>query len=378
MSSETSSLTRKKARNGEGNTYRFRNGFRTVIESKGRVVTATGRTSSESKNNAKAKLKSLPNTEGMKKEAKNLYLGDFISTWLDDEHKRQIAHSTYIRYRSLLTTHILPALGKRKIQEISKTEINSLINLMERKGLSARSQQQTRALLSVALNHAVKEELIVFNPVLKSNSIRQNRQEIHPLNLSEAKLLVREHEGTVMEARLRIALFYGLRQGEALGLQWKDIDFQTSQIQINKQLQSVEGKKVFVELKSKSSKRTLELDSVTLDSLQRHKLAQMTGHPHGWNPLDLVFPSEAGEPKDDRVDSRQWHRALAFCTVEDRRLHDARHTAATILYDQGADIEVIRRFLGNASVELTSKTYVHHSSRALKGAAKLIGSINEI
>ena len=71
-------------------------------------------------------------------------------------------------------------------------------------------------------------------------------------------------------------------------------------------------------------------------------------------------------------------KGARYVQESERRLHDARHTAATILYDQGADIEVIRRFLGNASVELTSKTYVHHSSRALRGAANLIGAINEL
>jgi integrase len=378
MKSDPTSETRKKARNGEGNTYKFRNGYRTVIESKGRVITATGRTMTESRNKAKEKLQSLPNIEGTRADAKNLIFGDFMRNWLKFEHKQQIAHSTYIRYGSLLNTHILPALGLRKIQEITKVPISNLFKQMAFKGQSPRSQQQTRALLSVAFNYAVKEELIAFNPVLKTSAIRQIRQEINPLTLSEAKLLVWKHEGSVMEARLRIALFYGLRQGEALGLQWKDIDFETSQIHISKQLQNIDGSKIFVELKSKSSKRTLELDSITLDSLSRHRLVQITSHPNGWNPLDLVFPSEAGEPKDDRVDSRQWKKALAMCKISERRLHDARHTAATILYDQGADIEVIRRFLGNASVELTSKTYVHHSSRALRGAANLIGAINEL
>lgn len=378
MKTDLTSSTRKKTRNGEGNTYKFRNGYRTVIESKGRVITATGRTMTESRNKAKAKLSQLPNLEGTRPDAKNLYFGEFISHWLNEEHKSQIAHSTYIRYRSLLHTHLLPLLGKKKIQEINKSHITSLLRQMSSKEQSPRSQQQARALLSVAFNYAVKEEIISFNPVLKTSSIRQNRQEINPLTLDEARLLVWKHEGSVMEARLRIALFYGLRQGEALGLQWKDIDFNTSQLHIAKQLQNIDGSKIFVELKSRASKRTLELDSVTLDSLARHKLAQDTEYPRGWNTLDLVFPSESGQPKDDRVDSRQWKKALATCKISERRLHDARHTAATILYDQGADIEVIRRFLGNASVELTSKTYVHHSARALRGAANLIGAINEL
>ncbi|TRZ88495.1 MAG: hypothetical protein D4R83_00055 [Streptomycetaceae bacterium] len=94
-----------------------------------------------------------------------------------------------------------------------------------------------------------------------------------------------------------------------------------------------------------------------------------------WEDQDLVFTTSIGRPVDSKTDYRQWHHALASVGLPIKRLHDARHTAATLLFDQGLDIEVIRRFMGHSSVLLTSKTYVHHSARQLKGAADLIKSM---
>jgi integrase len=96
-----------------------------------------------------------------------------------------------------------------------------------------------------------------------------------------------------------------------------------------------------------------------------------------WEDHDLVFTTSTGKPIDCKTDYRHWHRALANAGLPIKRLHDARHTAATILFDQGLDIEVIRRFMGHSSVLLTSKTYVHHSSRQLRGAAELIQKMSQ-
>ena len=178
-----------------------------------------------------------------------------------------------------------------------------------------------------------------------------------------------------MQARVRMAVLSALRQGEALGLQWKDVDFTKKTVFVWQQIQKIEGTYQFVKLKSEDSIRTLELDDETSAALKAHKIQQnMDRLAAGdkWEDRDLVFTTSVGKPIDCKTDYRQWHRALANAELPLKRLHDARHTAATLLFDQGLDIEVIRRFMGHSSVLLTSKTYVHHSARQLKGAADLI------
>jgi integrase len=379
--SEPTQTNRKKSRrrNGDGNTYRYKNGWRTVISHKGHTVTAMGRSEQESRRLAKEKIKALPIYDGsLVPAAAKLTTGEYLTNWITKKHKTSIAATTYRRYASLINIHIIPALGTIKLQAITKNHVNALVLQMREKGQSARSQQQARAVLSAAFESAMEDDLVASNPVAKSRTITLDSPQIHPLSLMEVQTLLTKTTGVQMQARVRIAVLYALRQGEALGLMWKDVDFTKKTIFIWQQIQKIEGAYEFVKLKSDDSIRTLEIDDETLAALKAHKIQQNTNRlamGDKWVDHDLVFTTTNGKPIDCKTDYRQWHRALAIAGLPVKRLHDARHTAATLLFDQGIDIEVIRRFMGHSSVLLTSKTYVHHSARQLKGVANVISSM---
>ena len=379
--SEPTQTNRKKSRrrNGDGNTYRHKNGWRTVISHKGHTVTAMGRSEQESRRLAKEKIKALPIYDGsFVPAAAKLTTGEFLTNWITKKHKTSIAATTYRRYASLINIHIIPALGTIKLQAVTKNHVNALMLQMREKGQSARSQQQARAVLSAAFESAMEDDLVASNPVAKSRTISLDSAQIHPLSLTEVQTLLAKTTGVQMQARVRMAVLYAMRQGEALGLQWKDVDFNKKTVFIWQQVQKIEGVYEFVKLKSEDSSRTLEIDNETLAALKAHKVQQnMDRLSMGdqWEDHDLVFTTSTGKPIDCKTDYRQWHRALANAGLPIKRLHDARHTAATLLFDQGLDIEVIRRFMGHSSVLLTSKTYVHHSARQLKGAADLINNM---
>ena len=379
--SEPKQTNRKKSRrrNGDGNTYRHKNGWRTVISHKGQTVTAMGRSEQESRRLAKEKIKALPIYDGsLVPAAAKLTTGEYLTNWITKKHKTSIAATTYRRYASLINIHIIPAMGTIKLQAVTKNHVNALMLQMREKGQSARSQQQARAVLSAAFESAMEDDLVASNPVAKSRTITLDSPQIHPLSLMEVQTLLTKTTGVQMQARVRMATLYAMRQGEALGLQWKDVDFTKKTVFIWQQIQKIEGAYEFVKLKSDDSIRTLEIDDETLAALKAHKIQQnMDRLAMGdkWVDHDLVFTTTNGKPIDCKTDYRQWHRALAIAGLPIKRLHDARHTAATLLFDQGIDIEVIRRFMGHSSVLLTSKTYVHHSARQLKGVADVISSM---
>jgi len=379
--SEPTQTNRKKSRrrNGDGNTYRHKNGWRTVISHKGHTVTAMGRSEQESRRLAKEKIKALPIYDGsLVPAAAKLTTGEFLANWVTKKHKTSIAATTYRRYLSLINIHIIPALGAIKLQAITKNHVNALILQMRENGQSARSQQQARAVLSAAFESAMEDDLVASNPVGKSRTITLDKSQIHPFSLPEVQTLLSKTDDEQMQARVRVAVLYALRQGEALGLQWNDIDFEKKTIFVWQQIQKIEGKYQFVKLKSEDSIRTLELDDETLAVLKAHKIKQNKDRlalGDKWEDQNLVFTTAIGKPIDCKTDYRRWHRALANAGLPIKRLHDARHTAATLLFDQGVDIEVIRRFMGHSSVLLTSKTYVHHSARQLKGVAQVISSM---
>jgi integrase len=360
--SEPTQTSRKKSRrrNGDGNTYRHKNGWRTVISHKGHTVTAIGRSEQESRRLAKEKIKALPIYDGsLVPAAAKLTTGEYLTNWITKKYKTSIAATTYRRYASLINVHIIPALGSIKLQAVTKNHVNALMLQMRKNGQSARSQQQARAVLSAAFESAMEDDLVASNPVAKSRTISLDSAQIHPLSLTEVQTLLAKTTGVRMQARVRLAVLYAMRQGEALGLQWKDVDFNKKTVFIWQQVQKIEGVYEFVKLKSEDSSRTLEIDDETLAALKAHKVQQnMERLAMGdqWEDHDLVFTTSVGKPIDCKTDYRQWHRALANADLPMKRLHDARHTAATLLFDQGLDIEVIRRFMGHSSVLLTSKT----------------------
>ncbi len=367
-----------RSKNHTGHTYELNGRYRTVIRYKGRTVTAMGDTKTESNRAAQLKLKALPEAIHMlDKDATNIKLNEFLPAWLENKHKNNVAPTTYKRYVGLMEKWILPSLGRMKLQDINKKHINRLMDYMEGK-VGPRSRQQARALLSATFSAALRIDYVVENPVLKSEEVEYKKNEVNPLKLSEVLEILKVTEGTSANARWRLACFYGLRQGEALGLRWSNIDFQTKTLKVCEQIQEVEGKRVHVPLKSKSSNRALELDDATIESLKIHRKLQAASRlamGPDWVDMDLVFPSICGKPLHPKVDYKNWQAILLKCGISKHRLHDARHTAATILYDNGMEIELIRRFLGNSSVELTSGTYVHHSTRQVGKAAAVIGSL---
>jgi integrase len=366
-----------RGKNHTGYTTRLPNGrYRTFLMYKGKTVSAVGSTAKESKALAIAKRDNLPHAIGkLPKQVINMKLMDFMPEWLHDKHQKKIAATTYRRYVSLMEIWIIPSLGHIKVIELNKHHVNMFIESMEGK-VGRRSQQQAKAVLSAAYSYLVKQDWVPENPVLKSDEIEYDKKEINPLKLSEVQAILNHVKGTYWHARWVVACFYGLRQGEALGLRWSNIDFETGELKVREQLQTIRSQRQFVPLKSKASNRTLQLDEPTIAVLRAHKKAQLEQRlsmGSKWNDLDLVFPTKDGSPMHPKVDYKHWQEVLAACGISKHRLHDARHTAATLLYDDGTDIEVIRRFLGNSSVELTAKTYVHHSMRQVSKVATTIG-----
>jgi integrase len=370
---------RKRKTNGQGYTYKAGNSYRTVIRRNGLVVTAMAKTEQESKRLAKFKLSQEPNikVDSMKPREK-LTLSDFLLKWLDEEHQHNIAHTTYKRYRSLATHHIIPAIGHYQLTKLTPRLITELLSRMRKEGQGVRSQQQARALLSVALGEAENLDYIQLNPVRKVKNPQGGERSITPLKLDEVKRLLATYKGTYLSARLHIALLCGLRQGEALGLRWQDINFEDGTIEVKTQIQKIHGVYEFTGLKTVRSQRTVVLTADTLEALQKHhELIQSWAlrDECTWKEWDLVFPKQDGNPRSPMTDYDEWQKALKLCGIAPRRLHDARHTAATLMYSQRVGIETISKALGHSSSAITSRLYVHSAEEPLRDAAERLNSL---
>jgi integrase len=168
-----------------------------------------------------------------------MHFADYLLQWLEEEHKHNIAHSTYKRYLALAKFHINPKVGDIELQKLSSNDITKMLAGMRQGGQSPRSQQQARALLSVAMKDAEYKGYISVNPVTRVRNPQGKRVEISPLSIKEVRRLLGTYAGTYLGARLHIALICGLRQGEALGLTWDDIDLEQRTINVHRQVQII-------------------------------------------------------------------------------------------------------------------------------------------
>ena len=368
--------------NGQGHTYKVGNSYRTVIHCNGHVVTAMAGSLQESRRRAKEKLEKIPQGKVSNNALplSKMTLGKFLLDWLENEHQHRIAHSTYKRYRALAIHHIYPVIGQIQIRKVLPTDITSVLSQMREQGQSPRSQQQARALLSVALGEAENKGYISLNPVKKVRIPINRVKEMHPLGIEDVKRLLETYKGTYMSARLHVALLAGLRQGEALGLRWTDIDFDAATLEVRNQVQKIDGRLQLTGLKTDRSRRLIALTGGSLESLKQHReivesLKGVCGD--SWQENDLVFPHTDGTFHPAILDYNAWKRCLRLCGIKQRRLHDARHTAATLMYAQGVGIEVISRALGHSSSAITSKLYVHSAMQPQNAAAHLLGELIE-
>ena len=222
------------------------------------------------------------------------------------------------------------------------------------------------------LNQAQRWGLVARNSAALVNGPRVERYEIRPFTPEEARTFLANVRGHRLEALYSVALTLGLRQGEALGLRWQDVDLQLGYLRVAKQLQRIEGKLQLVEPKTAKSRRTIVMPPSITAALRAHRelqAAELRRQGGKRNPLDLIFTRENGGPLDGTVVTHQFHRLLDQAHLDQRRFHDLRHSCATLLLAQGVPARVVMEILGHSQIALTMNTYAHVIPELRRNAA---------
>jgi integrase len=299
-------------------------------------------------------------------------LGQFLTRWLQDYAKAKIRPKTYTSYEQLIRVHITPDLGRIPLGKLSPQQVQEFLNRKLAAGLSARTVQYLHALLRAALNRAVKWGLVPRNVVTLTDPPRVSRSEIQPFALDQVRSLLAAMRGDRLEALYTVALAMGLRQGEALGLRWQDVDLDAGTLRVRTALQRVEGALHLVELKTERSRRTLILPDLAVATLRAHRVRQLDERlvaEDEWHEHGLVFATMQGRPLIARNVFRAYQRLLIRAGLPHKRFYDLRHTCATLLLAQGVDPRTIMETLGHSQISLTMNTYAHVLPALQKDAA---------
>jgi len=203
------------------------------------------------------------------------------------------------------------------------------------------------------------------------------REEVEPLTTADARRILDLAKDLPNGTRWSVALALGLRQGEALGLLWDAVDLDAGTLTVRRALQRQAGKGLMlVEPKSRAGRRTIKLPEPLRDALRAHRVAQAEQRlaaANVWEDRGFVFCQTNGRPIDARRDWLDWKALLKAAGVRDARLHDARHTAATLLLQQGVPARVVMEILGHSQISLTLGTYSHVVPELAHEAAERMG-----
>jgi integrase len=179
-------------------------------------------------------------------------------------------------------------------------------------------------------------------------------------------------------ALFSVALAVGLRQGEALGLRWVDIDMAAGVLRVNHQLQRVDGRLTLVEPKTDRSRRTLVIPASIIERLhdhERRQVAERLWAGSNWSESGFVFTNLSGGPLQARHVIREFHKSLKAAALPRIRFHDLRHSCATLLLVQGVAPRVVMEILGHSEIAMTMDTYTHVVPELQRGAAARMDSL---
>lgn len=290
-------------------------------------------------------------------------LEDYLKQWLEEVKKDNIRTSSYVRYHSLITTHIVPELGRVSLQNLKPEQIQAFYAKKIKAGLSARTVQLIHKVLHDALDNAVKWNLVSRNICDVVTVPRAQRNEIQPLTPDQANKLLASARGHRLEVLLTVALITGMRRGELLALRWENINFDTNTLQVRRTVSNQAGYGfVETEPKTQSGRRSISLPSFVIARLKHHRIQQREQQlkvGKEWEEKDLVFPNRKGGYLSPKILFESFERLLKRAGLPHIRFHDLRHSAATILLSMGVNPKVIQEILGHSNISMTLGTYLH-------------------
>lgn len=289
-------------------------------------------------------------------------LEQYLGEWLDLQRTR-IEPTTWDVYDVMVRAYVLRALGGRRLDDLATRELDlHYVALLDRGGrggrpLARKTVANVHVLLHKALADAVAAGLLADNPAATATVPRIDPRldgtprRLHTWDAEQARRfldLTRDHE---LGDLWRLALGTGMRRGELLGLRWEDVDLDVPQLRVATSLAEAGGR---LRLKSTKTRRvrTLHLDDATAGAIARQPRRDTAAYP-------LVFTQDDGRPWSPQLVSDTWRRQWPSLDVPRIRLHDLRHTHATLLLQAGVPVTVVSERLGHAHVAMTLDVYAH-------------------
>lgn len=300
--------------------------------------------------------------EGIYLEPSKLTVGAWLDIWLTEYANNAVKPSTLYSYKGQCNNHIKPAIGAKKLAELTPYIIQTFYNdLQNRKGLSAKSIKNVHGVLHKALEQALINEYLHRNPSDACSLPKIIKKNVNPLQDNDISVFLSAIKGHKLETLFMIDLFTGMRQGEILGLKWACVDFKAGTILIDKQLQRDKATGTYYFTSNKNDKaRIITPAPSVMKSLREHKNDQNKIRLHVgevWENTGLVFTNESGRHLLHSTVSKSFKRVLKSIELPHIRFHDLRHSYAVAALQSGDDVKTVQENLGHHTAAFTLDVY---------------------
>jgi integrase len=321
-----------------------------------------------SKSAAKAKLRELRERveHGHLPNGRVPTVAEWMTHWLETIAAERNRPSTLAAYATYVNRYIIPLLGNHRLDRLTPEQIETAWRSLATVGcpgkahpkpLSPTSVHQAHVILTRALKVAQQRRVITMSPTSLMDAPSKADTSIEVLTKAQAQRVVEVARRHRNAARWTVAFSLGLRQGEALGLRWQDVDLETGRVHIANALGRVTGTGLVLgPVKSKSGVRTMVLPKPMLAELKAHRVtqnAERLAAGSWWHEGDYVFANPDGRPIDPKADWTTWRERLLEAGVPMVRLHAARHTAITMMLALGIQPQVVKEMAGHAKFTTT-------------------------
>ena len=299
--------------------------------------------------------------------------GEWIDRWLS-QVKREVEQSTYEDYVKWARLYVKPYVEAIPLVSLDAEDVEDMMSALEARGLAPKTVQLARTLLVQALAVALVRGKVTANVASQTKGPKRVRARINDrLDAAQAQAVLAVLAADRLYALAVLALSLGVRPGELFALRWDAVNFRTGTIKIGSNLKRNAEGWYLKGPKTEASKRPLPLPAFVLTALKAHQAAQRKEKL--FTKDGFVFCDKAGEPLKARDVLTWWHEATIEAGVGRRRFYCSRHTAATLMLNNGVPLEVVSKILGHAGYAITNDIYAEVQENLVRDAADVIDGV---
>lgn len=297
----------------------------------------------------------------------------FLIRWCEESLPGTVKDSTAVGYRFVLERYVIPYVGRIPLAKLGPADVQRMMRALEEKGLGVSVRRQARVILRRALGEALRWDLVTRNAAALVDAPKGARHRADALSQEQAGTLLAACSGTALEGVVALALATGMRKGEVLGLRWESVNLPGKTVTVAGTLKRLPDVGLVLDTpKSSSSCRTIPLPAFCADVLAEHRRRQVEQRLFvgpDWHDSGYVFTTSIGTPLDPRNLTARFQTLCESAGLGRIRFHALRHTAATLMLNNGVPLEVISTTLGHSSYAITADIYAKVAPALQRGAA---------